>query len=229
MKSERMKAALITNVYHDLKTPLTSIINYVDLMKREQIGNPKAEEYLQVLDQKSQRLKQLTEDLVEASRASSGNMVLDIQKIDFRELLMQTSGEFGERFMARELTLVEDYPKEPVYVNADGRKLWRIIENLYRNVEKYALPGTRVYLELKEDGKLAVLSMKNISEQPLNISPEELTERFIRGDESRSTEGSGLGLSIAKDLTELQNGSFVVFLDGDLFKVTLSFPSVSET
>ena len=229
MKSERMKAALITNVSHDLKTPLTSIINYVDLMKREQIGNPKAEEYLQVLDQKSQRLKQLTEDLVEASRASSGNMVLDIQKIDFRELLMQTSGEFGERFMARELTLVEDYPKEPVYVNADGRKLWRIIENLYRNVEKYALPGTRVYLELKEDGKLAVLSMKNISEQPLNISPEELTERFIRGDESRSTEGSGLGLSIAKDLTELQNGSFVVFLDGDLFKVTLSFPSVSET
>lgn len=228
MKSERMKAALITNVSHDLKTPLTSIINYIDLMKREEPDDPKIREYLQVLDQKSQRLKQLTEDLVEASRASSGNVVLDMTRIDLKELLMQTSGEFEERFAAKGLTLVADYPQDPLYVEADGRKLWRIIENLYRNVEKYALPRTRVYLELKETGELAVMSMKNISEQPLNISAEELTERFIRGDESRSTEGSGLGLSIAKDLAELQKGTFEVQLDGDLFKVVITFPAAPE-
>ncbi len=228
MKSERMKAALITNVSHDLKTPLTSIINYVDLMKREESSNPKVQEYLQVLDQKSQRLKQLTEDLVEASRASSGNVVLEMERIDLKELLMQTSGEFEERFGAKGLTLMADYPKDPLFVEADGRKLWRIIENLYRNVEKYALPRTRVYLELRENGELAVMSMKNISEQPLNISAEELTERFIRGDESRSTEGSGLGLSIAKDLTELQKGTFEVQLDGDLFKIVLAFPLAPE-
>lgn len=224
MKSERMKAALITNVSHDLKTPLTSIINYVDLMKREEIPGRKAQEYLQVLDQKSQRLKQLTEDLVEASRASSGNVVLDITRIDLKELLMQISGEYEERLTAKGLILMADYPGEPLYVDADGRKLWRIIENLYRNVEKYALSGTRVYVELKENEGRACMSMKNISEQPLNISAEELTERFTRGDESRSTEGSGLGLSIARDLTELQKGTFAVHLDGDLFKAVLSFP-----
>lgn len=224
MKSERMKADLITNVSHDLKTPLTSVINYVDLMKKEEIGNPKAREYLEVLEQKAQRLKQLTEDLVEASRASSGNVVLEIEKIDLRELLMQTGGEFEERFAARGLTLIADYPQEPLYVEADGRKLWRIIENLHRNVEKYALPQTRVYLELKAEGDRALMSMKNISEQPLNISAEELMERFTRGDESRSTEGSGLGLSIARDLTELQEGTFTVSLDADLFKVYLTFP-----
>lgn len=227
MKSERMKADLITNVSHDLKTPLTSIINYVDLMKREQIESPKAKEYLRILDQKSQRLKQLTEDLVEASRASSGNVVLDIQRIDLKELLMQTSGEFEERFAARDLRLIANYPDAPLYVEADGRRLWRIIENLYRNVEKYAMPGTRVYLEAQCDGQMAVMSMKNISEQPLNISADALTERFIRGDESRTTEGSGLGLSIAKDLTELQHGTFSIYLDGDLFKVTVAFPLVS--
>ncbi|MBS6397882.1 MAG: HAMP domain-containing histidine kinase [Clostridiales bacterium] len=224
MKSERMKADLITNVSHDLKTPLTSIINYVDLMKREKIDHPKAQEYLRVLDQKSQRLKQLTEDLVEASRASSGNVTLDIQRIDFKELLMQTSGEFEERFAARGLKLMSGYPDYPLYVEADGRRLWRIIENLYRNVEKYAMPNTRVYLDVKCDGQMAVLSMKNVSEQPLNITAEELTERFTRGDESRTTEGSGLGLAIAKDLTELQNGTFDIYLDGDLFKVTVAFP-----
>lgn len=224
MKSERMKSDLITNVSHDLKTPLTSIINYVDLMKREQIDNPKAQEYLQVLDQKSQRLKQLTEDLVEASRASSGNVTLNIQKIDFKELLMQTSGEFEERFAARGLALMTSYPDYPLYVEADGRRLWRVIENLYRNVEKYAMPNTRVYLDVECDGQMVSMSMKNISEQPLNISPEELTERFTRGDESRTTEGSGLGLSIAKDLTELQHGTFSIYLDGDLFKVMVAFP-----
>lgn len=229
MKSERMKADLITNVSHDLKTPLTSIINYVDLLKREELHNEKANEYLEVLDQKSQRLKQLTEDLVEASRASSGNVVLDIRRIDVKELLMQTSGEFVERFEAKGLQLVENFPQNPQYVDADGRRLWRIIENLFRNVEKYAMPHTRVYLDLINDGKRVAFSLKNISENPLNISPEELTERFTRGDESRSTEGSGLGLSIAKDLTEIQQGTFEIYLDGDLFKVTVSFPCASET
>lgn len=229
MKSERMKADLITNVSHDLKTPLTSIINYVDLLKREELHNEKANEYLEVLDQKSQRLKQLTEDLVEASRASSGNVVLDIRRIDVKELLMQTSGEFVERFEARGLQLVENFPQNPQYIDADGRRLWRIIENLFRNVEKYAMPHTRVYLDLINDGDRVAFSLKNISENPLNISPEELTERFTRGDESRSTEGSGLGLSIAKDLTEIQKGTFEIYLDGDLFKVTVSFPSASET
>lgn len=229
MKSERMKADLITNVSHDLKTPLTSIINYVDLLKREELHNEKANEYLEVLDQKSQRLKQLTEDLVEASRASSGNVVLDIRRIDVKELLMQTCGEFVERFEARGLQLVENFPQNPQYVDADGRRLWRIIENLFRNVEKYAMPHTRVYLDLINDGDRVAFSLKNISENPLNISPEELTERFTRGDESRSTEGSGLGLSIAKDLTEIQQGTFEIYLDGDLFKVTVSFPIASET
>ena len=229
MKSERMKADLITNVSHDLKTPLTSIINYVDLLKREELHNEKANEYLEVLDQKSQRLKQLTEDLVEASRASSGNVVLDIRRIDVKELLMQTSGEFVERFEARGLQLVENFPQNPQYVDADGRRLWRIIENLFRNVEKYAMPHTRVYLDLINDGDRVAFSLKNISENPLNISPEELTERFTRGDESRSTEGSGLGLSIAKDLTEIQKGTFEIYLDGDLFKVTVSFPIASGT
>ena len=229
MKSERMKADLITNVSHDLKTPLTSIINYVDLLKREELHNEKANKYLEVLDQKSQRLKQLTEDLVEASRASSGNVVLDIRRIDVKELLMQTSGEFVERFEARGLQLVENFPQNPQYVDADGRRLWRIIENLFRNVEKYAMPHTRVYLDLINDGDRVAFSLKNISENPLNISPEELTERFTRGDESRSTEGSGLGLSIAKDLTEIQKGTFESYLDGDLFKVTVSFPIASET
>lgn len=228
MKSERMKADLITNVSHDLKTPLTSIINYVDLMKREPIHNAKAEEYLGVLDQKSQRLKQLTEDLVEASRASSGNVTLQITRIDLKELLMQTSGEFEERFASRGLRFVADYPQEPLFVKADGRRLWRIIENLYRNVEKYAMPHTRVYLDVRREGDEAVISMKNISEQPLDISADELTERFTRGDESRTTEGSGLGLAIAKDLTELQNGRFEIYLDGDLFKVTVAFPCDTE-
>lgn len=228
MKSERMKADLITNVSHDLKTPLTSIINYVDLMKREEIESPKAQEYLVILDQKSQRLKQLTEDLVEASRASSGNVTLDIRRIDLKELLMQISGEFEERFAERNLEMIASYPDHALYVQADGRRLWRIIENLYRNVEKYAMPGTRVYLDVSCVDRMAGLSMKNVSEQPLNISADELMERFVRGDVSRTTEGSGLGLSIARDLTELQHGTFSIYLDGDLFKVTVAFPWVPE-
>lgn len=228
MKSEKMKADLITNVSHDLKTPLTSIINYVDLMKREKIDNPKAKEYLQVLEQKSQRLKQLTEDLLEASRASSGNVDLEISRIDVKELLMQMTGEFEEKFAAKGLSLMIQYAECPVYIEGDGRHLWRIMENLYRNVEKYAMPHSRVYLQLQASGNKAIISVKNISEQPLNISSSELMERFTRGDKSRTTEGSGLGLSIAKDLTELQHGSFDIYLDGDLFKVTLTFPLLAE-
>ncbi len=236
MKDERLKADLITNVSHDIKTPLTSIINYVDLIKRENIQEPKIREYVEVLDVKSQRLKQLTDDLVEASKISSGNIVLQWEKINLVELLHQTIGEFSEKFEERSLYLVFKAPKSSVYIEADSRRIWRVIENLFNNIFKYALAGTRVYVDLElskisgaqEPGQKngpgeVILSVKNISAQPLKINPEELTERFIRGDESRTTEGSGLGLSIAKNLTEAQNGKFEIVMDGDLFKVNLTF------
>ncbi len=226
LKSERLKTDLITNVSHDIKTPLTSIINYIDLIKRENIPDEKIRNYLKVLEAKSQRLKNLTEDLVEASKASSGNMTLDFVNIDFVELVNQTNGEFQEKFTARRLEIVANLPDPPVYVKADGRRLWRVIENLYSNVAKYAMEGTRVYVDLTADELEVVFTVKNISEQPLNIRADELTERFVRGDVSRSTEGSGLGLSIAKSLTELQNGTFEIYLDGDLFRVTVKFPCV---
>lgn len=228
MKNERLKTDLITNVSHDIKTPLTSIINYVDLIKREHIDNEKIQGYIEILDSKSQRLKHLTEDLVEASKISSGNITLEIAKINFVELIHQTIGEFEEKFEEKGLQIIVNLPKEPVYIMADSRRIWRIVENLFQNVNKYAMPNTRVYIDLKRAGKMACLSIKNISECPLNIEAEELTERFIRGDVSRSTEGSGLGLSIAKNLTELQKGTFVVYLDGDLFRVTISF-RIEET
>lgn len=228
MKDERLKADLITNVSHDIKTPLTSIINYVDLIKREEIQDEKIKGYVQVLDSKSQRLKQLTEDLVEASKISSGNIVYHFETINFVELIHQTLGEFSEKFEQKELTIVTKLPELPVLIEADSRRIWRIVENLYNNLYKYVFPGTRVYLDMEvieEDGKrMASLSIKNISAQPLNIDADELTERFIRGDVSRSTEGSGLGLSIAKNLTQAQHGSFTIYLDGDLFKVILKFP-----
>ena len=227
MKDERLKADLITNVSHDIKTPLTSIINYVDLLKRQNIDNPKAKEYITVLDAKSQRLKQLTDDLVEASKISSGNIVLHWEKINLVELLNQSIGEFSEKFQEKALHIVIDAPKGTVYIEADSRRIWRVIENLFNNIYKYALPGTRVYIELhvKEGAERQVeLSVKNISAQPLKVNVEELTERFIRGDESRTTEGSGLGLSIAKNLTEIQKGKFEIVMDGDLFKVVLTFP-----
>ena len=224
VKSERLKASLITNVSHDIKTPLTSIINYVDLLKREKIQDPKIAAYLEVLDQKSQRLKTLTEDLVEASKASSGNMKLDISDIDLVELVQQTNGEFEERFAMRRLELVSNIPDEVLIIQADGRRLWRVLENLYTNAVKYAMEHSRVYVDvLDEDGK-AIFTIKNVSESSLNISPDELTERFVRGDVSRATEGSGLGLSISKDLTQLQGGEFQVVIDGDLFKAVVSFP-----
>ena len=224
VKSERLKADLITNVSHDIKTPLTSIINYVDLLKREKIQDPKIAAYLEVLDQKSQRLKTLTEDLVEASKASSGNMKLDISDIDLVELVQQTNGEFEERFVMRRLELVCNVPDEVLIIQADGRRLWRVLENLYTNAVKYAMEHSRVYVDVSEEDGKAVFTIKNVSENPLNIRPDELTERFVRGDVARTTEGSGLGLSIAKSLTELQNGQFQVIIDGDLFKAMVSFP-----
>ena len=227
MKDERMKADLITNVSHDIKTPLTSIINYVDLIKREQVDNEKVQNYIKVLDEKSQRLKQLTDDLVEASKISSGNISLNFEKINLVELMNQTIGEFSEKFEQKKLTTIMNINVQNAVIEADSRRIWRVIENLFNNIFKYALEGTRVYLtvdSLPDRTGYIVLIIKNISSSPLNCDPEELTERFIRGDESRTTEGSGLGLSIAKNLTEAQNGTFVIRLDGDLFKVILTFP-----
>ena len=224
MRAERMKTELITNVSHDIKTPLTSIINYVDLIKRQHIEDPTVQKYLEVLDQKSQRLKTLTEDLVEASRASSGNIKLEITNIDFVELVQQTTGEFEEKYAIRHLEIVNTLPNEVIMIEADGRRLWRVLENLYNNAFKYALEGTRVYVTIEDHGSDVVFTIKNVSANPLNISPDELTERFVRGDVSRTTEGSGLGLSIAKDLTTLQGGKFELIIDGDLFKAQITFP-----
>ncbi|MBS6193989.1 MAG: HAMP domain-containing histidine kinase [Clostridiales bacterium] len=229
LKSERLKADLITNVSHDIKTPLTSIINYVDLLKREDIQDPKIKGYIDILDSKSQRLKQLTEDLVEASKISSGNVVLDMQPIHFGELVWQTNGEFEEKFQARGLELVCKIPETPTMIMADGRRMWRVVENLYNNVAKYAMANTRVYVEVKKIGCRVIFEVKNISERPLNFKAEELTERFVRGDVSRNTEGSGLGLSIAQNLVKLQNGTFDIYLDGDLFKVTITFEGVQDS
>lgn len=230
-KNERMKADLITNVSHDIKTPLTSIINYVNLLKLEQIDNEHVNNYVRVLDEKSQRLKQLTEDLVEASRVSSGNVQLDMTKINIVELVYQTGGEFNEKFEGKELTIVTKLPNNAVFIRADGRHLYRVIENLYNNVAKYALEKTRVYVEVQADGETAAFSIKNVSEKSLaieNSSVDDLTERFIRGDSSRTTEGSGLGLSIAKNLTVLMGGQFSVSADGDLFKANIVFPLYRE-
>ncbi len=226
MKNERMQTELITNVSHDIKTPLTSIINYVELLKRENIENERAKGYLEVLEQKSHRLKHLTEDLVEASKISSGNIKLEYTQIHMQEMLCQASGEFVEKFEERSLSVVENLPQEPLYIRADGRSLWRVLENLFNNVAKYAMPNTRVYVDLLDLGTEVKFSIKNISEQCLNIDAKDLTERFIRGDVSRSTEGSGLGLSIAKNLTEIQGGKFSIYLDGDLFRVTVVFPKL---
>jgi signal transduction histidine kinase len=233
MKDERLKADLITNVSHDIKTPLTSIINYVDLIKRENVENPNVREYIEVLDNKSQRLKQLTDDLVEASKISSGNIVLQWERINLIELLNQTRGEFSEKFEQKGLTPVIRAEKSSVLIEADSRRIWRVMENLFNNICKYALQGTRVYIDVAEKygengSSRVVLSIKNISENPIKVNADELTERFIRGDESRTTEGSGLGLSIARNLTEAMKGQFEITVDGDLFKVTLTFPLLEE-
>lgn len=222
-KNERLKSELITNVSHDIKTPLTSIINYVDLIKREDVENEKIKEYIKILDEKSQRLKHLTEDLVEASKANTGNLTLNMEKIDFMQLIYQTLGEFQDKFEERQLITVTKLDKSPIWIYADGRRVWRVMENLLQNVYKYAMPQTRVYIESVTTATKTMVTIKNISENPLNIPASELTERFIRGDVARTTEGSGLGLSIAKSLTELMNGTFELYLDGDLFRATVSF------
>lgn len=227
IKSERMKTELIANVSHDIKTPLTSIINYTDLLSKEE-QTEKGREYLEILHRQSNRLKKLTDDVVEASKASSGAITIDLAPCDLKILLEQTAGEYREKTDAKGLTVLLRLPDEPVVISADGRRLWRIFENLMNNVCKYALPGTRVYLDLTEEDGMARITFRNVSEQPLNHSPEELTERFVRGDSSRNTEGSGLGLAIARSLTELQNGKFKITVDGDLFKVTVSFPTLKK-
>lgn len=224
MRSEHFKAELITNVSHDLKTPLTSIISYVDLLKKEDIDNPKAQEYIEVLDRKSQRLKKLTEDLVEASKASTGALNVLCERLDLIQLADQALAEYEDRLARHGLTVVRTLPPEPVWVQADGRHLWRVLDNLLSNCAKYALEGTRVYVEVQSFADCAKLSVKNISRDALNIPAEQLTERFVRGDESRTMEGSGLGLSIAQSLTDLQNGSFEIAIDGDLFKATVTLP-----
>ncbi len=227
MKSERFKTELITNVSHDIKTPLTSIINYVDLIKKEDIADEKVQEYIDVLDRQSARLKKLIEDLMEASKASTGNLTVNLEECDVEVLLTQLIGEFEEKLQKNQLAIVVDKPDYPVKMMADGRHIWRVLDNLLNNACKYSLPGSRVYVSLKLENKDAVITFKNISKEALNIPSNELLERFVRGDSSRNTEGSGLGLSIAQSLTELMNGSMELEIDGDLFKVTLRFPTIT--
>lgn len=228
MKNERLKTDLITNVSHDIKTPLTSIINYVAILKQSDIADPKIQGYLDILEAKAQRLKTLTEDVVEASKVSSGNISLEYMDVDLVEMIQQTEGEMAEKFEARNLKMIVNLPAEPAVVHVDGRRMWRVLENIFGNAAKYAMPGTRVYADLKLEEDTVDLSLKNVSEHQLNISADELTERFIRGDLSRSSEGSGLGLSIAQSLTTIQGGTFNLYLDGDLFRVNIRFPRVKK-
>lgn len=221
LKNERMKTELITNVSHDLKTPLTSIINYVDLLKTDGLDGEKAPEYLDVLDRKSQRLKTLTEDLVEASKLNSGVIELNVENIDIVQLVNQSLAEYSERFEQSGLHVIKNITRDTIIVRADGRKTWRALDNLYSNVCKYAMPGTRVYIDIFDEESNAVVSIKNISAGALNFTADELMERFVRGDVSRTTEGSGLGLSIAKSIMDRQNGELKITLDGDLFKVEM--------
>lgn len=224
LKSERFKTELITNVSHDLKTPLTSIINYVDLLKKEEIPNPRAREYLEVLERKAQRLKKLTEDLVEASKASTGSLTVVKARLGICQLLEQAAAEYEEKLAGKQLTLVWEMPAQELYVLADGRHLWRVIDNLLGNCYKYAMEGTRIYLQAACREGWVEVTVKNISREALNIPPERLMERFVRGEDSRTTEGSGLGLSIARSLTELQGGRFRLEIDGDLFKALFALP-----
>lgn len=226
MKSEHFKTELITNVSHDIKTPLTSIINYVDLLEKEEIDNEKAREYLEVLSRQSARLKKLIDDLIEASKASTGNLNVSLERCELGVLIDQCAGEYAEKLKAAGLELVVTKPEEPVVIMADGRHMWRVFDNLLNNVCKYAMAGTRVYINLDKEAGRATVTFRNISAQQLNISGEELMERFVRGDSSRNTEGSGLGLSIARSLVQLQKGELELTVDGDLFKVTLKFRTV---
>ena len=221
-RSERMKTELITNVSHDIKTPLTSIISYVGLLKAMPIENEREREYIDILDRKSRRLGQLMNDLVEASKVTAGAVSVNIEPINLGELVRQASAEFESRMEENDIQLMCHLPEEPIMVQADGRHMWRVLDNLFGNAVKYAMPGTRVYVDLTVvNASEVALLVKNISREPLNIAPNELMERFVRGDESRNTEGSGLGLSIARSLMELQHGTMDIRIDGDLFKVIL--------
>lgn len=226
VKNERLKAELITNVSHDLKTPLTSIVSYVDLLKREHLEGERVQHYIEVLDQKSQRLRQLTEDLVEASKISSGNVELQMMQIQFQSMIQQAYGEVQERLEEKQLTARWEMDKEPLMILADGRHLWRILENLFGNIYKYAKEGTQIDLSLHQSGEQAVFTLTNISRETLTIDAEELMGRFVRGDKSRNTEGSGLGLSIAQSLTELQGGTFKLILEGEKFQAVIRFPII---
>ena len=227
MKSEHLKTELLTNVSHDIKTPLTSIINYVDLLKNQDIASEDAKSYVEVLDRQSHRLKKLLEDLIEASKAATGNITAELAPTDAAELLRQAEGEYNERLREQKLIPVLRIDAETCSILADGRLLWRVFDNLLGNIVKYAMPGTRVYLELSHRSDRCVITIRNISKDELGIEAEELMERFVRGDAARATEGSGLGLSIARSLTECMKGGFDLVLDGDLFKVILDFPLVS--
>ena len=228
-RSQNMKTELITNVSHDIKTPLTSIVNYVDLLKKEKIDNPTAAEYIDVLDRQSQRLRRLTENLVEASKAATGNLPVALTDTDVNVFLSQVSGEYAHRLSAGNLELILTLDETNPHIWGDGQLLWRILDNLLSNVCKYAQPGTRVYLSSEADERQVDIIVRNISNYPLNIPADELTERFVRGDASRSSEGSGLGLSIAMSLTKLQNGEFQLSVDGDLFKVLLRFSRLEHS
>ena len=217
LKSERMKAELITNVSHDIKTPLTSIINYVDLLSKPH-EEEKTEEYIDVLQRQSQRLKRLTEDVVEASKASSGNIQVHMDVVSIKEIIEQASAEYEERLKEKNLLLITKIPEEKIEVDADGRLLWRVFRNVFSNASKYSMDGSRVYIDVVEDGENVITTIKNTSKNQLNITEEELMQRFVRGDSSRHTEGSGLGLNIAKSLMDLMQGSFEIQIDGDLFK-----------
>lgn len=229
MKSERFKTELITNVSHDIKTPLTSIINYVDLLEKEAIENEHAEEYLEVLSRQSARLKKLIEDLMEASKASTGNLNVVYEPCDAGVMLVQTIGEFEEKLKKAQIDLLVKDVGGPFVISADPRHLWRIFENLMNNICKYAQPSTRAYVNIEKSEQTGKIIFRNVSKYELNIDSNELLERFVRGDSSRNTEGSGLGLSIAQSLTELMQGTFELVIDGDLFKVTLTFPAAAET
>ena len=227
MKSEHMKTELITNVSHDIKTPLTSIINYATLIGEGKYEGDELKEYSNVLVRQSDKLKKLIEDLVEASKASTGNIEIIPALCNASIFITQASGEFEERLHASELTLITKLPEKELLINVDGRRMWRIFDNLLNNCCKYSLPGTRVYLSLEEKNNLAMFTFKNTSREPLDMSEEELMERFTRGDASRNTEGNGLGLAIAKSLTDLQGGTMNINVDGDLFKIILAFPLIN--
>ncbi len=230
LKNERMKTELITNVSHDLRTPLTSMITYVDLLENEGLDSPNAEEYLQVIDEKTKSLYKLTEDLFEAAKASSGDIPVSLETLDLRALTEQALGEFSDQLKKRNLSVVFIPPEEPVMIVGDGRLLYRIMENMLTNVGKYALEGSRVYIDIDEEHKagepdMRIMTVKNISDAPLNIDTDELMNRFTRGDDARNTEGSGLGLAIARDLAAVMGGRFRVSIDGDLFKCVLMMPN----